>query len=446
MKSYKKLSTLSIVVLIIFIFFLFFIITQNQSKVSLFIKSKLSSDIRFFLKDSMNTYLNVFGLKFKKEDSRVIKSYNGKKVTLKEFKNNFLNYQGPRAYISTYNDKLILISGTGLITYADINNLLSEKRYIKFRSINTNLRKVIKDKTIFQNSNYGIKGMMIDNDMIYISVSNFKKEDCINISILKGKINLNHIKFNFLFDPNQCVKKKNKYGEFQPIQSGGAMASFDDNSILLSVGEFRFRTLAQDIKSIFGKILKINKINGQYDILSIGHRNIQGLYFDKDKKVVVSTEHGPKGGDEININKNIEEINNFGWPISSYGEHYPKMVPKNAYIKAPLHKSHKEYGFTEPIKFFVPSIGITQIIKSNSKNNDKDFVNNYFFSSMGYEDRENALSIHQVQFDDNYEKILYEDKIKIGNRIRDIIFLKKENLLVGFLEKRGSIILVGYEN
>ena len=57
----------------------------------------------------------------------------------------------------------------------------------------------------------------------------------------------------------------------------------------------------------------------------------------------------------------------------------------------------------------------------------------------------NALSIHQIQFDKNYEKILYEDKIKIGNRIRDILYLEKYNSLLAFLEKRGSIILINYE-
>ena len=412
---------------------------------SIYLKSKISSEIRFFLKDSMNIYLNIFGLNFKKKQKRIVNSSNGKKIDIEEFKNNFLDYQGPRAYFSKYNNELVLVSGTGLITYTNISSLFSKQKKIKFKPINTNLRKIIKEKKIFQNSNYGIKGLMIDKNDIYLSISNIKEEECINISILKGKFNLDKIEFDFLFNPSDCIKKKNAYGEFQPIQSGGIMSSIDDNHFLLSIGEFRFRILAQDKNSIFGKILKINKITGAHDILSMGHRNIQGLYYDKDNKVIVSTEHGPMGGDEVNINKNLNIINNYGWPISSYGEHYPSMVPKKAYETAPLYKSHKNYGFVEPIKYFVPSIGITQIIKANNAKNNLDLVNNYFFSSMGYEDRKNALSIHQIQFDKNYEKILYEDKIKIGNRIRDILYLEKYNSLLAFLEKRGSIILINYE-
>ena len=149
------------------------------------------------------------------------------------------------------------------------------------------------------------------------------------------------------------------------------------------------------------------------------------------------------GGDEINLNKNLFNKNNYGWPISSYGEHYPTMTPENAYQKAPLHKSHSKYGFIEPIKYFVPSIGITQILKVDNSFGYVDFQN-YFFSSMGYEDRDNAMSIHQIVFDENYDSIIFEDKIKINHRVRDIIFIPQLKILVGYLEKRGSIITISY--
>ena len=78
-----------------------------------------------------------------------------------------------------------------------------------------------------------------------------------------------------------------------------------------------------------------------------------------DKDYILSTEHGPHGGDEINLNLNTKIIKNFGWAISSYGEHYggkDSPVNKSKYKKYPLHKSHKDYNFIEPIKYFVPSI------------------------------------------------------------------------------------------
>ena len=103
-------------------------------------------------------------------------------------------------------------------------------------------------------------------------------------------------------------------------------------------------------------------------MISKGHRNPQGLFYDKMNKFILSTEHGPYGGDEINmIMLNHKGLQNFGWPIASYGEHYtdPKKVKIKKY---PLLKSHRDHGFIEPLKYFVPSIGISEIVKIGEKN------------------------------------------------------------------------------
>ena len=71
----------------------------------------------------------------------------------------------------------------------------------------------------------------------------------------------------------------------------------------------------------------------------------------------------------INIDPSTVLIKNYGYPISSYGEHYGHPDPKiqYKYEEAPLHKSHKKYGFEEPIDYFVPSIGISDIEKIENK-------------------------------------------------------------------------------
>ena len=126
------------------------------------------------------------------------------------------------------------------------------------------------------------------------------------------------------------------------------------------------------MNSLFGSIIRINKKNRSYKILSKGHRNPQGLYFDQVNEIILSTEHGPDGGDELNIiNPKSKNIQNFGWPISSYGEHYPSKHYDWENINridlmdklSPLNKSHLDYGFIEPIKFWTPSIAIGEIIK-----------------------------------------------------------------------------------
>ena len=436
----KKIYFFFILVIILLIFFTIYILQDSQNKLTLKIKSSIPKDIRYLIKDTINSYLYNFDINLRFVKMSDIKSDKKKKYFLKEFNNKFLDYQGPRSYLAYHDDKLFLVTGTGILAYGDIYNLVKNKNF-KLKNINSNIREVVKYKDFFLNSNFGVKGMLIDKKSIYIAISNEIREHCYNISVLKSDINLDNLQFLYLFNPNECVEKNNTYGEFQPIQSGGVMEDFDEDHFLLTTGEFRFRDHAQNNNSVFGKILLINKNNGDYKIISKGHRNAQGLFYDKENNIIVNTEHGPFGGDEVNINKNIFKINNYGWPISSYGEHYPNMVSKDAYDKAPLYKSHLKYGFIEPVKYFVPSIGISQILKvKNSFGYENE--QNYFFSSMGYTDRVNARSLHQIVFDKYYEKIIFEDKIKINYRIRDIIFISKLNIIVGYLEKKGSLITI----
>ena len=147
------------------------------------------------------------------------------------------------------------------------------------------------------------------------------------------------------------------------------------------------------------KVLEINLKSKKTNIISMGHRNIQGLYYSKKFDFIISTEHGPKGGDEVNINhRPSKKIKNFGWPISSYGEHYYKNHSEKILNEAPLNKSHKKFGFEEPIKYFVPSIGISEIISLN--NNDNEFL----LGAMGSEIVEQDLGLHYIKLNDKKKK------------------------------------------
>ena len=208
------------------------------------------------------------------------------------------------------------------------------------------------------------------------------------------------------------------------------MEFFDDDNFFLSTGTFRFRDLTQNKKSIFGKIMLMNINNKELKIISMGHRNIQGMFYDKKKDVLFSVDHGPQGGDEINLNINpkSEKIKNFGWAISSYGEHYGgKKAPRNKkkYLKYPLHKSHSDYGYIEPIKYFNPSIGISQIL-------GLDKINKYVVASL----KDNSIYFFDLQ-NYNVENL---ERVNMGERIRDMI--KVENGLILFLEDTASIAFI----
>jgi len=160
----------------------------------------------------------------------------------------------------------------------------------------------------------------------------------------------------------------------------------------------------------------------------MGHRNPQGLYFDKEKNFVLETEHGPYGGDEINLieikNYNENEIQNYGWPLASYGKHYNSTSKKNK-KKYPLPKSHKKNGFIEPLKYFVPSIGISELTKIN---NDK-----YVASSL----KDQSLYFFEIN---NERKIKNMERIEVKERIRDLAF--KNDKLYLFLEGSASVGII----
>jgi glucose/arabinose dehydrogenase len=176
--------------------------------------------------------------------------------------------------------------------------------------------------------------------------------------------------------------------------------------------------------SICGKILLVNTDTKKYEIFSSGHRNIIGMY--SDENVILATEHGPFAGDEIN---NIKKGSSYGWPVASYGENYSRgqsnEIPN-------YKKSHKKNNFSEPIFSFLPAIGISEIIKL-SNNFSEMWQDNFLIGSL------NGKYLYRVKFDEMYEKILYYEKIFIGDRIRDIIYENESNDIYLSLELNGTL-------
>jgi hypothetical protein len=314
---------------------------ENQEKKDeIFVK-----DYHFFYEYIMNKDINF---NFFESRSLNFKNQNFKLTKFKSEQNFLPKYHNRYSKSSLYIDVLtsenvlFIVSGSGVIMKSNLDNFINSKNInINSKLIDSNLNEIIKYKQFYENSKFGIKDIMIDSNYLYVSFTNSPFKDCYNISVYKAKIlkNTEKLIFKKVFDPEECVQIENDYGEFEAYHSGGRMSKYDNDSFFLSIGEFRYRDLAQDTKSIFGKILKFNETKNEFEVIAMGTRNVQGLVYDPKLDFIVFTEHGPLGGDEININKSIgNEIENYGWPIASYGEHYPPDLEKK-YSKAPL-KNH----------------------------------------------------------------------------------------------------------
>jgi aldose sugar dehydrogenase len=139
---------------------------------------------------------------------------------------------------------------------------------------------------------------------------------------------------------------------------GGRMVFLPDGTFALTIGEgFEYREKAQDLGSDLGKIVRLNEDGsvpqdnpfvGQAsvrpEIYTWGHRNEQGLTFDVQSGRLYETEHGPRGGDELNI---IVARRNYGWPVITYGMDY-----SGAYVSPYTQRP----GLEQPVIYWTPSI------------------------------------------------------------------------------------------
>jgi glucose/arabinose dehydrogenase len=147
-----------------------------------------------------------------------------------------------------------------------------------------------------------------------------------------------------------------------PLSSGNhygcRIVQAGDGNLFVILGEhFSTREEAQNLGNHLGKLIRIapdgsapkdNPFVGRADakpeIWSLGHRNGQGLAVNPVTGDLWEIEHGPRGGDEVNI---IAKGKNYGWPVIGYGIDYSG---------AKIHDSTARSGMEQPIKYWVPSI------------------------------------------------------------------------------------------
>lgn len=339
-------------------------------------------------------------------------------------------------FIETFEEFLIYINYAGDVFFVD-QNIFNENTGFNFQNIKTNLSELIKNNYVFYHSssspNYeGIKGALIFDNFIYISYIEEKKinnNKCVSLDVARAKFNLEFLKFEIFFDNPTCISRELEYDSGN---SGGKLSAINDK-LYLTTGTFLQYSDIQMLDNTLGKIIEIDFDSLEYRIVSLGHRNPQGLSITKNNNLLIETEHGDYGGDEINI-INIQNIENFGYPIVSYGEHYSGDFREDA----PLFKNHESYGFKEPLLYFrvedVGSHGISDVeINEFSKS-----TNSYFIGSL------NGRKLYEIEINDDYTEVI-DFKYYSGyyfERIRDIKYSKNLNSYFIVFEDSPSIAIL----
>ena len=197
---------------------------------------------------------------------------------------------------------------------------------------------------------------------------------------------------------------------------GGRIVIAPDGTLFVTIGEgSRYKERAQVMSSSFGAVIRINQDgsipadNPSFgegslpELWTKGHRNPQGLAYDAARGVLWEHEHGPRGGDEINI---IEKGANYGWPLASYGIDYngAKITPFTEYE-----------GTAQPFKYWTPSIGPSGLAVYTGDlfaGWSGDLLVGAMAEGVGE-------ALHRIDLDESGREI-GEERYLVGERIRDV--------------------------
>jgi hypothetical protein len=204
---------------------------------------------------------------------------------------------------------------------------------------------------------------------------------------------------------------------YSGIASGARMVVRGDD-LYLTVGDYNQDNVfmstpleAQNPQSDFGKILKIDLRTKAKTLISMGHRNPQGLLITSNG-AIYATEHGPRGGDALNA---IVAGKNYGWPLATLGTHYTTYDWPNRQLQAASQK------FEMPLFAWLPSIGVSNLIEVANFNPAWD--NDLLVESL------KAESLFRLRRDGN-GRIVYVEPIPLGERLRDIGVLTDGTLVL----------------
>ena len=248
------------------------------------------------------------------------------------------------------------------------------------------------------------------NQYVYISFSDFlpHKKNKSFTSIIRAEL-----KNNSLFNTKIIYKADEKFYTNSKVHYGTRIIFDEKNYLYFSIGDRGERKEAQSLRTPNGKIHRLNDdgsipgdnpfINQKEAIKSIwtyGNRNSQGLAINPESLIIYETEHGPKGGDELNI---LLRGNNYGWPEITYGKNYTGTKITNY--------THKE-GMEQPVIHWTPSIAVCGI----------DFYDGKIFNNW-----KNNLLVTSLKFENLYrleiknKKVIEQELIlSAGYRIRDV--------------------------
>ena len=269
----------------------------------------------------------------------------------------------------------------------------------------------------------------INNHYIYLGFTSYlkRRKNKTFTSIVRARL-----KNNSLIDQKIIYKADDIYYSGVTVHYGTRIVFDKEGYLYFSIGDRGRRDQAQLLDYPNGKIHRlhddgsiptnnpfIQEKNAIKSIWTYGNRNPQGLAIHPVSSIIFETEHGPKGGDELNI---LSSGNNYGWPEITYGKNYSGTT-----ITKYTHKK----GMEQPVIHWTPSIAVCGI----------DFYDGELFKNW-----ENNILVSSLKFENLYRLEIKDNKVteqeivyRAGSRIRDVE-TGPEGFIYLALEDPGRIV------
>lgn len=320
--------------------------------------------------------------------------------------------------IAVYNNKIFILNKHREIYISDIE--MQEASFFKIMHLHDNNDSFYKK----YGKDLRIHDLLVKKsfDNYYLIISHEKYHPSINKHSLNVSSILLNNDLNFIDHTWNTVFEGSliSYPDYAYSSGGGQLADLDENRFILATGDYNLDGWmnevelvppSQDMDLTTGKVISINYQDGKKEILSKGHRNPQGISVTSSGKIL-QAEHGPNGGDEINLIDH-KAFKNFGWPYQSLGINYKNF---NSPVEG-IPGSHSLYS--PPLFSFLPSIGISDLIELENFHErwDKDIL----VASL------KARSLYRLRISE--DKVLYSEPIWVGERVRDVKQLNDKVIL-----------------
>lgn len=302
------------------------------------------------------------------------------------------------------------------MTFLNNNQMLITQKNGKIFRLNIQnkeLKSIRNPFKIYQHRQGGLLDVQVSPNYVkdtWIYFTYVKKVNGLGVTILSRA----KLKDDKLYSFEELLETKS--GTNTGVHFGSRITFDEDGYVYFGVGDRGYRPNAQDINTHAGSIIRLHldgtvpKDNpfvgkdGLDEIYSYGHRNPQGLFYDKSSKQLYSNEHGPRGGDEINI---IKKGKNYGWPTISHGKEYSSFKS--------VGEGTKKEGMEDPIKVYVPSIAPSSLIIYSGKV-FKEYKGNIFSGALV------LRHLNRVVLD-NDALVIKEERLLLDleERIRNVI-------------------------